>query len=132
MALPLITLPVAVRLVRAVARDEARALNASLAGTAKLLLVYGLKRRVGSLRGGELAGSAVRVLGASAIAGAASGALAHVLTDAVPGAVGRALPGIASAIVFGVLFLVSAWGLGARELAEVSGPIRRRLLRRRA
>lgn len=96
-----------------------------------LLLAYGLKKRVGSLRGRELAASGARVLGASAIAGAASGALAHVLDGVVPGAVGRAIPGVASAILFGVLFLVAAWGLGARELAEVAGPIRRRLRRRR-
>ena len=97
-----------------------------------LLLLYGLKRRVGSLRGGELVASGMRVLFASAIAGVASGALARVLTGVVDGAVGRAIPGVASAIVFAVVFLASAWGLGARELAEVSGPIRRRLLRRRA
>ncbi|MBX3264614.1 MAG: murein biosynthesis integral membrane protein MurJ, partial [Labilithrix sp.] len=41
-----------------------------------LLLLYGLRRRVGSLRGGEIASSAARVVAASAIAGAASGALA--------------------------------------------------------
>ena len=96
-----------------------------------LLLAYGLKKRVGSLRGPELAASAARVLGASAIAGVAGAALAHVLSGVVPGAVGRALPGIASAILFGVVFLAAAWGLGAKELAEVAGPIRRRLRRRR-
>ncbi|MBX3224497.1 MAG: murein biosynthesis integral membrane protein MurJ [Labilithrix sp.] len=95
-----------------------------------LLLFYGLRRRVGSLRGAELARSAARVLAASAIAGVASGALAHVLSGALPGAVGRALPGLASAVLFGALFLVAAWGLGARELAEVTAPIRRRLRRR--
>ncbi|MBX3204033.1 MAG: murein biosynthesis integral membrane protein MurJ [Labilithrix sp.] len=95
-----------------------------------LLLFYGLRRRVGSLRGAELARSAARVLAASAIAGAASGALAHVLSGALPGAVGRALPGLASAVLFGALFLVAAWCLGARELAEVTAPIRRRLRRR--
>lgn len=96
-----------------------------------LLLFWGLRRRVGALRGGEIAASALRVLGASGIAGAASGALARILTGAVPGALGRALPGIASALLFGGLFVIAAWGLGARELAEVAAPIRRRLLRRR-
>lgn len=95
-----------------------------------VLLFVGLRRRLGSLRGFDLAASGVRVLAASAIAGAASGALAHLLTGAVPGSIGRALPGLASAILFGVLFLTSAWGLGARELAEVAAPIRRRLRRR--
>jgi putative peptidoglycan lipid II flippase len=92
-----------------------------------LLLFHGLRRRVGSLRGRELVASAARVLAASAIAGVASGALAHVLTGALPGSVGRALPGLASALLFAVLFVASAWGLGARELAEVAAPIRRRL-----
>jgi len=95
-----------------------------------VLLFVGLRRRLGSLRGGEIAASGVRVLAASAIAGAASGALAYLLTGAVPGSIGRALPGLASAVLFGVLFLTSAWGLGAHELAEVAAPIRRRLRRR--
>jgi putative peptidoglycan lipid II flippase len=94
-----------------------------------LLLFYGLRKRVGSLRGGELTASAARVLGASAIAAVASGALAHVLTGAVSGSIGRSLPGIASALVFAFIFLLAAWGLGARELAEVGAPIRRRLRR---
>ncbi len=96
-----------------------------------LLLVYGLRKRVGSIRGGELLASAARVLGASAIAGVASGALAHVLDGAVSGAVGRALPGALSSLLFVVIFAVAAWGLGARELGEVAGPLKRRLLRRR-
>jgi putative peptidoglycan lipid II flippase len=96
-----------------------------------LLLFYGLKKRVGSLRLDEIGASAVRVLGASAIAGVASGALAHVLDGAIAGSFGRALPGLASALLFVVLFVACAWGLGARELAEVAAPIRRRLLRRR-
>jgi len=96
-----------------------------------LLLVYGLRKRVGSIRGGELLASAARVLGASAIAGVASGALAHVLDGAVSGPVGRALPGALSSLLFVVIFAVAAWGLGARELGEVAGPLKRRLLRRR-
>lgn len=90
-----------------------------------LLLIGGLKLRLGNLRGGEILGSAMRVLCASAIAGAAAGALAHLLEGTW-----RWLPGIVSAIVFAVLFVVAAWGLGARELDEVGAPIKRRLLRR--
>ena len=41
-ALPLLTLPVAVRLARAVAVEEGRVLNLRLAGTAKLLMVHGV------------------------------------------------------------------------------------------
>lgn len=96
-----------------------------------LLLFVGLRRKLGSLRGGELALSAARVLGASIIAGAASGAVAHLLDGAVAGAVGRALPGLAASVVFVVLFVISAWGLGARELAEIAAPIKRRLGRKK-
>jgi putative peptidoglycan lipid II flippase len=95
------------------------------------LLFVGLRRRLGSVRGGELARSAARVLGASLIAGAASGAVARLLEGAIRGAVGRAAPGLASSLVFVALFAASAWGLGARELAEIAAPIRRRLARKR-
>ena len=109
-------------------------ISAAVAGSSAVqmaLLVYGLRKRLGSLRGGEIAGSAARVVAASAIAAIASGALAHVLTGAVEGRFGRALPGLASCILFSIVFVASAWGLGARELAEVAGPIRRRLARRK-
>ena len=42
MLLPLATLPLAYGLSRAVAREHGRALNARLAGTAKLSFLYGL------------------------------------------------------------------------------------------
>ena len=98
-----------------------------------VLLAFGLKKRLGrvSIRGREIAGSAVRVLGASLVAGVAAAALAHLLEGTLPGRFGRAFPGVAGALLFSVLFLVTAWGLGSKELAEVGAPIRRRLLRRR-
>ena len=40
--LPLVTLPFAVRLLRVLATTEGRPLNACLAGTAKLLLAFGV------------------------------------------------------------------------------------------
>jgi putative peptidoglycan lipid II flippase len=95
-----------------------------------LLLVYALRAKIGSIRGREILGSAARVLAASLIAAAAAGALARLLEQtpgATSGALGRALPGLGAASAFGVLFLLSAWGLGAHELAEVARPIRRRL-----
>lgn len=88
-----------------------------------LLLFGALRKKLGSLRGGEIARSSLRVVGASAIAAVASGALAHVLTGA--------LSGLASSLLFGALFLATSWGLGAPELAELTGPIRRRIGRRR-
>lgn len=95
------------------------------------LLAYGLRRKLGPIRGGEILASAARVLGASLVAAAVGGVAAHRLTGAVPGALGRALPGLASAALFGGVFLASAWGFGARELGEIAAPIRRRLRRRR-
>jgi putative peptidoglycan lipid II flippase len=94
-----------------------------------LLLFYALRKKVGNVRGREIATSVARVLIASSIAGAASGALSRIVSDLAPGAFGRALPGLASAIVFVAVFLLSSWGLGSRELGEVAGPIRRRLRR---
>lgn len=94
-----------------------------------LLLVYGLKRKLGaSLRGAEIFVSAAKVLGASIIAGVGAGALANILSD---GSRGRALPGALAAVLFALLFVVAAWGLGARELSEIAAPIKRRILRRR-
>lgn len=45
--LPLLTLPIAWRLLRSVARDEKAELNPTLVGTARLLLLYGLLFAVG-------------------------------------------------------------------------------------
>lgn len=93
-----------------------------------LLLVFALKHKLTDLRGGEILGSAARVTAASAVAAVASWSAARLLA----GVAGRALPGLVSAVVFVVVFVVAAWGLGARELAEVAAPIQRRLRRRRA
>lgn len=90
-----------------------------------LLLLFGLRRRLGSLREGELLASAARVTAASGVAGAAAWAVVRILG----GGLGRMVPGLAATLVFGALFVVAAWGLGARELGEVLGPIKRRLRR---
>ncbi len=95
-----------------------------------LLLAYALRVKLGSLRGREILGSAAKVVAASAIAGVAAAALARLLGGVVSGGFGRALPGVAASLLFVVVFAACAWGLGARELVEVSGPIRRRLRRR--
>lgn len=95
------------------------------------LLVYGLKQRLGELRGGEILASVARVVGASVVAAVASWAVAHLLTGAVSGRLGRSLPGIASTLLFSAIFLLTAWGLGSRELGEVGGPLGRRLRRLR-
>lgn len=97
-----------------------------------IFLAYGLKARLRDLRGAEIGASAFRALAASVIAGIAGAALAHVLAGTFSGRIGRALPGLGSSVVFVAVFVASAWGLGARELDEVLGPLRRRFARRRA
>jgi 1,4-dihydroxy-2-naphthoate octaprenyltransferase len=58
--LPLVTLPMARRLVRAIATEQGRALNARLAGTAKLLLLFGLLLTLGIVLDQMLTGAGPR------------------------------------------------------------------------
>lgn len=90
------------------------------------LLATAFRWRVGRLRGRDIASSAGKVVVASAIAGIGSAMTASFLA----GRLGRALPGLVAIIVFGVLFVVAAKALRARELDELTAPIRRRLARR--
>jgi len=94
------------------------------------LLAIALKRKLPSIRGREIAISALRITAASAIAGVASASAAKIVTGALEGGLGRALPGLVAIVVFCAVFAVAAWGLGARELEEIARPIRRRLSRR--
>jgi putative peptidoglycan lipid II flippase len=94
--------------------------SAAVAGSSAVqmvLLLVGLRLRMGTLCGPYLARSVARTCGASLVAGVA-GWGAGVLWGGIPGS-----------IVFAALFLVVAWGLGAEELQEISGAMRRRLLR---
>lgn len=96
------------------------------------LLLVGVRWRLGTLRGRELASSAVRIVAAAIVAGLSGWGGARLLTDLVPGAIGRALPGLAATLLFGAVYLAMAWALDARELADLAEPVRRRLARRRA
>ena len=95
-----------------------------------VLLFVGLKMRLGTLRGRELASSTARVAFASLVAAVAAWGAARILSGIGTGPVERALPGLAGVLVFGVLYFAVVWGLGSRELVELSGPLRRRLARR--
>lgn len=88
-----------------------------------VLLFAGLRRRLETLHLGEIAASVARIGAASAVSGVAAWGAAHVLE-------GRRLPGLFAGLVFATVFVLAAWGLGARELGEVARPLRRRLLRR--
>ncbi len=96
-----------------------------------VLLAVMLKKRLGTLRGREIGGSAARVLGASVVGGVGAWGAARLLADLGRGAVARSLPGLAAGTAFVALFLVAAWGLGAEELGEIARPVARRLGRRR-
>lgn len=96
--------------------------SAAVAGSSAvqmiLLLVF-LRRRMGTLRGWELARSAARTLTASVVASVA-GWGAATLAGGIPGMV-----------AFAGVFLLAAWGLRVPELTEISTAVRRRLGRKR-
>ena len=96
-----------------------------------VLLFVGLKLRLGTIRSRELGASTLRILIASAIAAAAGWGASRSLSGLGDGALARAVPGLAGVIAFGVLYLAVTWGVGSPELAEIAGPIRRRLRRTR-
>jgi hypothetical protein len=64
------------------------------------------------------------------VAAVAGWASARILSGLGEGPIARAMPGLAGVLVFGTLYFAVAWGLGARELGELAGPVRRRLARR--
>ncbi len=95
-----------------------------------VLLFVGLKMRLGTIRAGELGSSTARIAAASAVAAAAGWGAARSLSGLGEGPIARAMPGLAGVLVFGILYFAVTWGLGSREVAELAGPVRRRLARR--
>jgi putative peptidoglycan lipid II flippase len=95
-----------------------------------ILLFVGLKMRLGTIRGRELGSSIARIAFASLVAAVAGWGAARILSGMGTGPFERALPGLAGVLVFGALYFAVVWGLGSRELVELSGPVRRRLARR--
>jgi putative peptidoglycan lipid II flippase len=95
-----------------------------------VLLFVGLKLRLGTIRGPELASSTGRIVAASLVAAVGGWGAARVLGGLGEGAIARALPGLAGVLVFSALYLAVAWGLGAQEVGELAGPVMRRLRRR--
>jgi putative peptidoglycan lipid II flippase len=95
------------------------------------LLLWALRRRLGTLQARELGASSARIVLAAAIAALGGRAAAHLASFLVSGASGaRALPGIVASVLFVVLYVGAAAAFGCRELDEVVAPIRRRLLGR--
>ncbi len=98
-----------------------------------LLLWRLLGSKLPRLHTREIAGSALRTL-LAALSGAVSGALAaRALTRAPrlhPGALARAVPGLAGCAVFVAVFLIVAYLARSPELISVVSALRRRRARR--
>jgi putative peptidoglycan lipid II flippase len=93
-----------------------------------VLLLAGLRWRLGTLEGATLARSAARTLGASLLAGVAGWGAATLLTpEGTAGGVLRALPGVAGLTAFTIVFVLAAWGMRAPELEDILGALMRRL-----
>jgi putative peptidoglycan lipid II flippase len=97
--------------------------SAAVAGSSAVqmvLLLVGLRRRMGTLCGAVLLRSTARTLLSSGLAGVAGWGAATLAGG---------LPGL---LAFALVFLLAAWGLGAPELDEISRAFGRRLGRARA
>ena len=97
-----------------------------------VLLLVGLRWRLGTIEGGALARSAGRSLGASLLGAVAGWGAARLLApEGEAGALLRIVPGVAGMLAFTGVFLLTAWGMRAPELEEILGALRRRLTGRR-
>jgi putative peptidoglycan lipid II flippase len=96
-----------------------------------LLLLGGLKLRLGTIRAGYLARSAARTCTASAVAAVAGWAAARLAQPPGEAGVAHAMPGVVGVIAFVVVFVSAAWGIRSLELDEILTAVRRRLRRRR-
>jgi len=98
-----------------------------------VLLLVGLRWRLGTLCGASLLKSIARTLVASAVGSIAGWGAARLATTdgtgAVASALARTLPGAAGLAAFAVAFLAVAWGIGAPELDEILDSARRRFAR---
>jgi putative peptidoglycan lipid II flippase len=95
------------------------------------LLLVGLRRKLGTLRGDVLVASSARTLVASIVASGAGWVVARTVTSvATTTAMSHVLPGLCGIVTFGATFVVSARVLGAPELHEFSSVLRRRAVRR--
>jgi putative peptidoglycan lipid II flippase len=95
------------------------------------LLVLALRRRIGTLRGGELAGSMARTGGASLVAALSGWGVARAIAPYASGKVTRMLPGGIGMAVFVVAFVLAAHLLGSEEQRLLLAGVKRRLGRRK-
>ncbi len=98
-----------------------------------VLLLAGLKWRLGRVGAKQLVRSAARTGAASAAAGAAGWAAgwaaARATTPGAAAAEARAVPGIVGTVVFGAVFLIGVWAMRSPELDEILAAVQRRLRR---
>jgi putative peptidoglycan lipid II flippase len=87
-----------------------------------VLLLAGLKWRLGTVRAAELARSVARTLAASLVAAVAGWGAARIASGFAAG--------VAGMVAFAGVFVAAAWGLRAPELDEILAAFRRRLGRR--
>lgn len=98
-----------------------------------LCLWVALRRKLPDLKLREIGASVVRTLIASIIAGVGGGGLAMIVARNIPNdPFFRLVPAIVGGIVFGLLFLVAAWGARSSELEVLIGAVRRKIKRRAA
>jgi putative peptidoglycan lipid II flippase len=96
-----------------------------------LLLLIGLRWRLGNIGGRELARSAARTSIASALAALAGWAAARLASPATPFSAWRAWPGVVGTAAFAAVFLSAAWGMESPELETILTAARRARRRRR-
>ncbi len=109
-------------------------ISVAIAGSSAVqmaLLVVGLKRRIGTIKGREVAGSMARTLGASIVASGAGWGVASALTPLLTGKVGRMLPGTLGGLAFVLAFVLAAYALGSEEQRLLLAGVKRRIGRKR-
>jgi putative peptidoglycan lipid II flippase len=101
-------------------------ISAAVAGSSAVqmvLLLVGLKRRLGTLRGGDLARSTGRTLAASLVAACAGWGAARL---------GQGwIAGLAGVLAFAAMYVAASWGMRSPEMAEIVRAVRRKLRRTR-
>ncbi len=105
-------------------------ISAAVAGSSAvqmLLLIAGLKWRLGTICVRTLTRSAIRTSGAALIAGLAGVETVHVVAHwAGRDPSLRAVPGVVAVSVYVVVFLGMAWAFRAPEFFEIAGAVARR------
>jgi putative peptidoglycan lipid II flippase len=107
-------------------------ISAAVAGSSAvqaLLLLVGLKWRLGTLCFGTLVPAAVRAVAASFVAGLAGFGFAHAVSHCAgssSSSVVRVLPGVGGMGIFAAIYLGTMWTIRAPEFLEIASAMARR------